>query len=193
MENVGKHSAQMIDGYFLNMLPEDNRLLLGDDWPALWYFLTHAFPNANYYILDDNLDNVGYTRPTDVDGFPYKTGLFIISVTKRKFRMPDTQGYSEKGSKSFTTFGADTNRLYDYPGGFEKLQSPDHQHDTLTGKINTDPNGTGPSKSGGQYGDPRTGTTDLTSTVREHDGTADDRFGNDNIVNNFSVIYMRHT
>ena len=193
---------------FKNMFPEDNTLWNADDLPRLWYWLTHAFPNANYYITDDNLDNPGYVRPTS-GGFPWKTGLFIVSTNKRKFRMPDTQGFSEQGSKSFNAFGIDTTRLYDYPGGFTPQALLDHVHTmhdinpisdggvnrfiakTLA-TYNYEKAGTNPNLLGGANGAP-----DL-SLVTGHPRNVADLTNGTSIgatsqtVNNFSVIYYRH-
>lgn len=206
---VGRRSAETlpyISGItgFLNLFPEDNTLWDADDLPRLWYWITHAFPNANYYILDDNLDNPGYVRPT-VGGQPWKTGLFIVSLTKRKFRMPDTQGYSEQGSKSFNTFGADTNRLYDYPGGFKKQQIPTHVHNTgiaddkaggLNDNVNVYPTTTQdmPGLAKGQLstGDGGMLYQGETSRPKRSGATVYDIDGDENVVNNFSVIYYRH-
>lgn len=198
---VGSRSAEMLTYIpangaqpfigFPNKYLEDNSLWNADDLPRLWYWITHAFPNSNWFIVDDNLDAVGYGRPTS-GGYSWKAGMFIISLTKRKFRMPDTQGFAERGSKSFNFFGTDTTRLFDYPGGFQVQMGLDHQHDTLVGNIVGNPNGTGPSKSGGKYGDPRTGITDLTSHPTNNAGVVLTTFGSENRVNNFSVVYMRY-
>lgn len=189
---------------FPNLFPEDNTLWNAADLPRLWYWLTHAFPNANYYISDDNLDNPGYVRPTS-GGQPWKTGLFIISTTKQKFRMPDTQGYTEKGSKSFSTFGTDTQRLYDYPGGFMPQQVPDHVHNN--GIADDKPEGDAqsvnvypssvqdmPGLAKGQLNNGSGGTLyqGETSKPKRTTATVYDISGPENIINNFSVIYYRH-
>lgn len=127
---VGRRAGEMFWG-FVNTLAEDFALYNADDYPRYWYWLTHVFPDASYYIIDDNLDNVGYTKPVNVNGFPYKTGLHIISLTKRKFRMPDTRDYTDKAGTSFSPpFGGDASRLYDKPGGLQLQQMLDHVHNT---------------------------------------------------------------
>lgn len=47
------------------------------------------------------------------------------------------------------------------PGDFQLDAMYAHVHDSLIGNIGGSPNGSGPSKAGGQYGNPRTGITDL--------------------------------
>jgi hypothetical protein len=180
MINVGKRSSESLSS-FLNMYPEDNSLWGADDLPALWYWITHALPTASYYLLDDNLDLPGYTRPVDINGKSNKAGLFIISLTKRKFRFPDTQGLSERGSKSFTIFGADGQRLYDYPGGLmlEMVGPHDHEIQTFVAVGN---GGTKP-----------VGFRDTTSAgILPHGYFVKNNIGTENRVNNISVIYMRH-
>lgn len=195
MYNVGKRSAEMLPRIagvtgFPNLYPEDNSLWSADDLPAIWYWLTHALPNASYYLLDNNLDSIGYTRPVDIDGNNFKAGLFIISLTKRKFRFPDTRGLSERGSKSFDTFGADANRLYDYPGGLMLDQVGPHDHEEITYSANA----------GGTQ--PRLKPVGFTVVDNgpNHSGTYTDKNKNaghtayttETIVRNISVIYYRH-
>lgn len=201
LRNVGKRSAET-GLNFANLFPEDFSLWNADDLPALWYWITHDYPNANYYIVDDNLDNVGYTKPMNL-GLPYKTGLFIISTTKRKFRMPDTRNLVEKGSKDFTTFGADTTRAYDYPGGFQQEAEPEHSH-IMHGTGDALHPGTAIPGSGGPFWltndhpgyTTGPGQNSLGGNASGPDsnlrtgpaGTA----GVDAAVKNFSVIYYRH-
>lgn len=208
--SVGRRSAESLPYIpgsgigFNNLFPEDNALWDADDLPRLWYWMTHAFPNANYYISDDNLDNPGYVRPTS-GGQPWKTGLFIISTTKRKFRMPDTQGYAEKGSASFSTFGTDAKRLYDYPGGFMPQQVPDHVHnngiaddkpggDTANNQVYNTLTMDMPGAAKGQLNNGTGGTVyqGETSKPKRALATVYDISGPENIINNFSVIYYRH-
>lgn len=189
-----------------NLYPEDNSLWNADDLPRLWYWLTHSMPNGNFYISDDNLDNSGYVRPLS-GGQPWKTGMFIISTTKRKFRFPDTQGFSEQGSKSFSTFGTDTQRLFDYPGGFMPQAVVDHVHNMhdinpisdggvnrfiskTDNTYNYEKAGTNPILLGGNA----TGAPDIT-LITGHPRTiaSATSIGQANqAVNNFSVIYYRH-
>lgn len=186
MMNVGKRSSESlpyIPGVtgFPNMYPEDNSLWSADDLPAVWYWLTHSLPNANYYLLDNNLDNGGYTRPVDINGNSTKAGLFIVSLTKRKFRFPDTRGLSEKGSKSFSAFGADADRLYDYPGGLQLQMVGPHNHEQQTEVAI----GTG--------GNHPVGFRDVTGApLAGHGYFTKNNTGTETRVNNFSVIYFRH-
>lgn len=203
--DVGTRSAETFN-VFPNKLPENNGLYNADDYPRLWYWITHALPSASYYILDDNLDNIGYTRPVDVNGFPFKAGLFIISTTKRKFRMPDTQGYAERGMKSFTAFGADTTRLYDWPGGWQPQRLLTHVHGSHAGGTIDGPagslymsragSGPQPHRFSGGGSDNLGGTTTpdvtmITSNPRTA-GSATDISSSEQTVNNFGVIYMRN-
>lgn len=207
--SVGRRSAESlpyIPGVtgFPNLFPEDNTLWDADDLPRMYYWLTHAFPNANYYISDDNLDQPGYVRPTSA-GQPWKTGMFIISTTKRKFRMPDTQGFGEKGSKSFDTFGADGSRLYDYPGGLQLQQLMTHVHNNgiADDKPQVDASSVNvypttiqdmPGLARGQLNNGSGGTIYQGETSRPKRSTAVvyDIDGAEQRVNNFSVIYYRH-
>lgn len=208
---VGHHSSQSVPSLagnfpYPNLYPEDNSLWGADDLPRLWWWLTHIFPNGNYFISDDNLDNPGYVRPTSA-GQPWKAGMFIISTTKRKFRMPDTQGFSEQGSKSFSTFGTDAQRLFDYPGGFMPQAVVDHVHNMhdinpisdggvnrfiskTANTYNYEKAGTNPILLGGNA----TGAPDIT-LITGHPRTiaSATSIGQANqAVNNFSVIYYRH-
>lgn len=203
--DVGTRSAETFN-IFPNMLPEDGGLYLADDYPRIWYWITHAYPNGSYYITDNNLDNAGYTRPVDVNGFTYKAGLFIISTTKRKFRMPDTRGYSERGMKSFDTFGSDATRLYDWPGGWQPQAVLDHIHNAHAGGpivggagslyLHTDGLGTVPHAFSGNGSANLGGSTTVdqnftTGPAKKLDNSG--TIGNaENRVNNFGVIYMRH-
>ncbi len=95
-----------------NTIPEDGRLLDGDEYPRLWWWLSNKLP-ANQKIITDSVTNPGYTHPTD------KLGLFVVHSTLKKFRMPNTQNISERGLKDFDSYNADAQRLYDYPGGVQ--------------------------------------------------------------------------
>lgn len=206
LRNVGKHSSET-GVNFANLYPEDFSLYSADDLPAIYYWLLHSFPSANYIVFDDNVDNPAYV------GDPARPGLFTVSTTKRMFRFPNTQGLSEKGSKSFTTFGADPDRLYDYPGGKANQKGMDHAHDThggapITGtagnlwlSCSTNPpnpnakrytqggtsdNFGGNNVSGGPDHSMRTGPMRANTDAYTLVGSTE------NTVNNFSVIYYRH-
>jgi len=120
------------------------------------------------------LDSGGYTRPANTQG------LFIISITKQKFRMPDTQNLSEKGLKSFSSFGGDGTRGYDYPGGFQ-----DAQVGQVTVSLQKGNGYTGGTPNANWFapGDPshNQGTDNIVINS-----------GKENIIKNFGVIYFRH-
>lgn len=208
---VGRHSSEALIG-FANTLIEDGALYSADDYPRFWYWLTHAFPSAAYYIVDDNLDNAGYTRPLDVNGNNFKAGLFIISTTKRKFRMPDTRGLSERSSKSYVDPFTDATRLYAYPGGVQLQKMPEHVHNGHGGGpivgpagnmlISMSNAGAQPHRFSGGGTDGLGGVPSATNdggdgswwtgpprTVASADKTKIS--GTENIVTNFSVIYTR--
>lgn len=95
-----------------NTKPEDNTLYDGDDWPRIWWWIKNKLP-ITHYAIDDNVINPGYVHPVGLNG------LFIIHSTQKKFRVPDTQGWSEKGLSNFSVYGTDATRVYDYPGGVQ--------------------------------------------------------------------------
>ncbi len=98
-----------------NILPEDNRLLDGDDYPRLYWFVKNILPST-HKIVDDLVVGGSYSRPVN------KQGLFVIHSTLKKFRMPNTQGLSQKALALFGTYNTDGSRLYDYPGGYQADQ-----------------------------------------------------------------------
>lgn len=151
--------------------PEDAALYDGDDWPRPWWWIKNKLP-VTHYIIDDNVINGGYVHPAG------KEGLFVIHSSQKKFRMPNTQNLSERGLKNFTAYGADGERVYDYPGGVQNEMVGPHTHSL-------------PRESGG--------SEDLQSLVNT--GNADEGIsaasqtgnntGFENRVKNFGVIYLR--
>lgn len=127
----------------VNTMPEDGRLLDGDDYPRPWWWISAKLP-ATHYIVDDAVVGGGYLHPAG------KEGLFVIHSTLKKFRMPNTQGWSEKGLADFDTYGADAGRTYDYPGGSQAGQVgqftgtiPIRKGNSYTGGPNNDIFGNG--------------------------------------------------
>lgn len=104
-----------------NTKPEDGTLYDGDDYPRMWWWLTTKLP-ATHIVTDDTLTGGGYVHPVG------KEGLFVRHSTLKKFRLPNTQNWSERGIKSFTTFNADAERTYDYPGGTQPEMIGPHTH-----------------------------------------------------------------
>lgn len=104
-----------------NTKPEDGALYDGDDYPRIWYWLANSLP-ANHKVIDDLVVTGGYVHPVG------KEGEFVVHSTLKKFRVPNTQGWSERGLKSFTTYGADADRTYDFPGGTQEEMVGPHTH-----------------------------------------------------------------
>ena len=115
MRMSGRYAAQA------NYLPEDNRLLDGDEYGRLWFYIKNILPNT-HYIVDDNVVNSGYI-PTRS-----KCGMFTVHSTLKKFRMPLTSGLTERGLLDFNVYGTDTGRAVDYPGGFQDEMIMPHDH-----------------------------------------------------------------
>lgn len=92
-------------------IPEDGRLLDGDEYPRLWFYI-NSILDATHVITDDAVIG-SYTHPVG------REGQFVKHSTLKKFRMPNTQGLTERGLKDFGTYGAgtDATRIYNYPGG----------------------------------------------------------------------------
>lgn len=163
-------------------LPEDGRLMDGDDYPRLWWWINSVLPGT-HVITDDAVTGGGYVHPAD------KPGLFVKHSTLKKFRMPNTQELSERGLKDFDIYGADTGRLYDYPGGKqnEMLLAHGHRVNTGGGAGGADPgrslirqayNGDGYSASG-------TGVSGQGPYIEVVGGT-------EQRLKNIGVIYLRH-
>jgi hypothetical protein len=162
-----------------NWLPEDGRLLDGDEHPALYYWIRDVLP-VTHYIIDDTVVTGGYTHPGN------KQGQFVIHSTLKAFRLPNTQALSEKGLKNFTSYGADSERPIDYPGGWQDSQNKAHSHDVATTGNQT---GVNPGRSlqrGSTNPDPyEPGVASLGHYIASEGGAAV-------WVQNFGVIFMRH-
>lgn len=101
--------------------PEDGTLYDGDEWPRIWWWIANKLPST-HYITDDLVTGGGYVHPVG------KEGLFVRHSTLKKFRMPNTQNLSERGLKNFTSYNADGERVYDYPGGLQNEMVGPHLH-----------------------------------------------------------------
>jgi hypothetical protein len=164
-----------------NWLPEDGRLLDGDEYPALYWWIRNVLPNT-HYITDDTVVSGGYTHPGN------KLGQFVIHSTLKKFRMPNTQGMMEKGLKNFTTYGADANRSIDYPGGWQDSRNKKHGHRVRNGSGGSSTNPLDAPTSGFSGMDSLgsfIGSATASSTWVEESG------GDDVWVQNTGVIYLR--
>jgi hypothetical protein len=105
-----------------NWVPEDGRLMDGDDYPALYWWIRNVLPNT-HYVTDNTVTSGGYAHPAG------KEGMFVIHATDKKFRMPNTQGFVDKGLTDFDNYGTDAaNRPIDYPGGTQADQNKAHGH-----------------------------------------------------------------
>ncbi|HEY4112183.1 hypothetical protein [Puia sp.] len=174
-----------------NALPEDNTLFSADDYPRIWWFLNNKL-SPTLVISDNNLDLGGYVRPAN------KQGQFIISASKRKFRMPDTRNLSKKGLARFDagSWNLDATRAYDYPGGFQDAMVLRHRHVMHGFNAISGPAGLlFLSRAGGTQGkryDAGGGTDNFGgSTTPDTDFLTGDTGGDDNIVKNFGVIHFR--
>jgi len=155
-----------------NTKPEDGTLYDGDDYPRIWWFITTKLPST-HVITDDLVTGGGYVHPVG------KEGLFVRHSTLKQFRMPNTQGWSERGLASFSAYNTDATRTYDYPGGSQpgqvgEITVPLNKGDGYTGHVTT-PNRFAP----GQNGNPQ-GTDNIVVNS-----------GKVNTVKNIGVIYLR--
>lgn len=157
-----------------NWLPEMGQLLDGDEYPALYWWIRNVLPNT-HYITDDTVTSGLYTHPAG------KEGLFVIHSTAKDFRMPNTQALSQRGLTDFDTYGADAERVYDYPGGVQNEQVGEFTEDIDVPKGNSytgNPNTL-------RFGNGGSNPQDITWSVTFNSG-------NENRVKNLGVIYLRH-
>lgn len=166
-----------------NWKPEDGTLYDGDEFPGIYWWIANVLPST-HKIIDDTVVSGGYAHPAG------KEGLFVIHSTLKSFRLPNTQARYEKGLLDFDTYGSDTDRTYDYPGGTMADRNKEHGHGIAT---------TNGSPSGNNTADPVRGT--LAGTVASTQGIewtsgADTKTirksgGATVEVKNFGVIYLR--
>lgn len=190
IQQVGRRFSGTYANHW-NTLVENNTLWGADDFPRLWWWIVNRLPGSSY-LADDNLDLPGYIRPAN------RQGQFIVSVTKRKFRMPDTQNLAEKGLKSFTAPGGDGTRIIDQPGGFQAPSLLSHFHvmhgeGPINGPAgNVFLNRTGATMAGGPHRFSGGGTDNLGGSVApDQTMQTGATGGTDNVVGNFGVIYCR--
>jgi hypothetical protein len=126
-------------------------------------------------LYNDYILNLPPTQVCNFDDWATGNNKYKFSLANSsnpantgKFHIPDRRNLFDRMT--------DGTRL---PGDFQDHQSLDHQHDTLVGLIPGAPNGAGPNKSGGKYGDPRTGQTDLVSHPTNHTGGLLSNFGSE--------------
>lgn len=162
---VGERFSATYNGH-PGALPEDGRLLDGDEYPRLWWWVKNVLPST-HKVTDDTVTSLSYEHPAS------KPGLFVVHSTLKKFRLPNTQELSERGMYRFETFGADDDRDYDYPGGRQAGQMG--QYTDTTGNA-----------AGGAIV-PDLGYQSGAAPFR----TITRNSGNDVRVENFGVIFMR--
>lgn len=116
--NVGERYHATYNGH-PGSIPEDGRLLDGDEYPRLWWWIKNVLPST-HRITDDTVTSLSYEHPAA------RIGQFVVHSTLKKFRMPNTQEVYERNMYRFTEFGADDDRSYDYPGGYQPAQAPEY-------------------------------------------------------------------
>lgn len=171
----GVHVGERFAATFLshpNFLPEDGRLLTAAAYPRLAWWLENVCPSS-HLITDDTITSGSWTRPSG------KNGLFAVTSDYSSFRMPDTQNLSERGLKDFDSYGADTGRVYDYPGGYQDEMIGPHTHPF-------DPGDT--SGKSDNANDRDVMVPDSPSPNRR---TTGQNLGTENRVKNIGVIYLR--
>jgi hypothetical protein len=162
-----------------NYLPEDGRLLDGDEYPGLWWWINNVLPGT-LVITDDAVVTGGYAHPAA------KVGLFVKHSTLKQFRLPNTQGISEKGLANFTTYGlaTDSSRSYNYPGGYQAGLMKKFWTGTFSTlnilKVTGDNTEIGVDSIGPSSPNIRVGVPVDQSL-----------FGSENSVNNIGVVYLR--
>lgn len=108
-------------------IPEDGRLLDGDEYPRLWWWINNVLPGT-LKVFDNNVISPTYVFTAS------KPGIFVLHNTQKKFRVPKVMGLSERYLTNFTVWGGDAaNRPYDYPGGFQNEMVGPHNHTFNTG------------------------------------------------------------
>jgi len=170
----GSHNIEKIGQRFagtstqhINVLAEDDQIYNAADYPGIWWWL-HNKTDAGTVVPDASL-----TRPAD------KQGLFIVDDINNRFRMPDTRNLSERGLLNFSSFGSDTNREYDFPGGFQDEMVGPHTH-----PLPRDASGIQNIQSVVDTANADEGISSLSPT-----GT---NTGTENRVKNFGVIFYRY-
>lgn len=112
------------------IIPEDGRLLDGDEYPRLWWWVDNL--PSTHVVIDDAVTGGGYTHVAS------KVGMFVKHSTLKKFRMPKTVGMMHKGLADFNNYNTDTaNRPIDYPGGKQDEMQPAHRHFNFTNESGT--------------------------------------------------------
>lgn len=162
---VGKRFSGTYNGH-PGALPEDGRLLDGDEYPRLWWWIQNVLPST-HKITTDTVTSLSYEHPAN------RPGLFVVHSTLKKFRLPNTQELSERGMYRFAEFGIDDDRDYDYPGGRQAGQMGEYTDTTGNAAGGTIVPSLG-------Y---QSGAAPFRTVVKNP--------GNDVRVENFGVVFMR--
>lgn len=153
-------------------MPEDGSLSDGDEFCRIWWWINHILPGTQ--VITDDAVTGAYVWPVG------KEGLFVKHSSLNKFRWPNTQGLSERGLKSFSAFGADAGRVYDYPGGVQNGQVGEFPATIPLPKGNSYTGGPNQLRLGNGNNSPQ--NFDLVVTLNT---------GKETRVKNIGVIYLR--
>jgi len=154
-------------------LPEDGALIDGDEYPRLSWWVYNILPASHTIVSDALLASGVHTVGRE--------GLFIVGTSGNDFRMPNTQGLSERGLLDFDTYGADAGRVYDYPGGVQNAQVGEFNYTIALPKGHSYTGAPNQLRLGNGSTTPQ--SFNLTGTMNT---------GNEQRVKNAGVIYMRH-
>lgn len=178
---VGRIAGEMYLS-FINTLPSNDGLYNALDYPRPHYWLLNILPATHKIITTDGAI-AGLARTNASRAMPI--------VSPGYFRMPDSQGWSQKGLSSFTSYGSDTTRLLDYPGGWQPGKVGTHLH-----KVGTQGNDGDGNYNHGPAHNVETwlvaATQESKDTTTDYNRNADGTVAGENIVDNFGVIYLMY-
>lgn len=178
--NVGERFSATYKSH-PNTVLEDGQIgvdaLDGDEYARLWWWVNNVLPSS-HKVTDDTVVLTSYTHPAG------KEGLFVVHSTLKKFRTPNTQGLSEKGLKDFDSYGADTGRVYDYPGGVQNAKVMKFWNGTYSTLDILKEDGTN-TEIGTDAG---AGSPNIRAGVNINQSLF---HATENIVKNFGVVYLR--
>ncbi len=103
----------------LNSIPNDDRLLNGDDYVRIYDHIVNELPvDSKISVPDASIET--FVRPAN------KPGVYILASDSKRFRMPKMTKAFIRYMSTFT--GEDTSRDYGYPGGLQKEMVGPHFH-----------------------------------------------------------------
>jgi hypothetical protein len=146
-----------------NAKPNNNAKFTADELPRLMWWGKNILLDK---IIDDSISSDSWVRPSD------KPGVFAFNTDYTLLRMPDTQNIAVKHLKTFSfPFGADADRAYNAPGGFQEEKSPAHNHEETIGELPATIFGKGRILSNkGSYYNVESGKLDLTGPPTDDAG-----------------------